>query len=140
VSTRYGIRFIATSGKEGNLAQNLLKRMSDAEKKNTLLVINLDNLVVGDKLILIAAQHPPRSQADPRPRAGYCARKGIAAYTNRDSIMIIRKAPAAVMTPASLIRGDPGPVGGGDQLVIGQERWLSAAEQIASFPHGNQLA
>ncbi|MEG9130368.1 M20/M25/M40 family metallo-hydrolase, partial [Acinetobacter baumannii] len=50
VPTRYGIRFIATSGEEeGRLgAQNLLQRMSEAEKKNTLLVINLDNLVVGD--------------------------------------------------------------------------------------------
>ena len=47
VPTRYGIRFIATSGEEeGRLgAQNLLQRMSEAEKKNTLLVINLDNLV-----------------------------------------------------------------------------------------------
>lgn len=35
VPTRYGIRFVATSGEEeGRLgAQNLLKRMSDAEKK-----------------------------------------------------------------------------------------------------------
>ncbi|MGP0753821.1 alkaline phosphatase isozyme conversion aminopeptidase, partial [Escherichia coli] len=48
--TEYGIRFVATSGEEeGKLgAENLLKRMSDTEKKNTLLVINLDNLIVGD--------------------------------------------------------------------------------------------
>ncbi len=39
------------AAKEGKLgAENLLKRMSDTEKKNTLLVINLDNLIVGDKL------------------------------------------------------------------------------------------
>ncbi|MCR6679598.1 M28 family peptidase, partial [Escherichia marmotae] len=46
------IRFVASScEEEGKLgADNLLKRMSDAEKKNTLLVINLDNLIVGDKL------------------------------------------------------------------------------------------
>lgn len=52
IPTQYGIRFIATSGEEeGKLgAENLLKRMSAAEKKNTLLVINLDNLIVGDKL------------------------------------------------------------------------------------------
>ena len=45
--TEYGIRFVATSGEEeGKLgAENLLKRMSDTEKKNTLLVINLDNLI-----------------------------------------------------------------------------------------------
>lgn len=75
VPTRYGIRFIATSGEEeGRLgAQNLLQRMSEAEKKNTLLVINLDNTVVGDKLLL--QQRPPHAglgtQADPRSRVGY---------------------------------------------------------------------
>ena len=40
--TEYGIRFVATSGEEeGKLgAENLLKRMSDTEKKNTLLCCN----------------------------------------------------------------------------------------------------
>ena len=63
VPTRYGIRFVATSGEEeGRLgAQNLLKRMSDAEKKNTLLVINLDNLVVGDKLYFNSGRSTPAS-------------------------------------------------------------------------------
>ena len=44
-----GIRFVATSGEEeGKLgAENLLKRMSAG--KNTLLVISLDNLIVGDR-------------------------------------------------------------------------------------------
>lgn len=48
----YGIRFVAISGEEeGKLGvENLFKRMSDIEKKNTLLVINFDNLIVGDKL------------------------------------------------------------------------------------------
>ena len=52
IPTRYGIRFIATSGEEiGTLgAEDILKRMSASEKKHTLLVINLDNLIVGDKL------------------------------------------------------------------------------------------
>jgi alkaline phosphatase isozyme conversion protein len=74
VPTRYGIRFIATSGEEeGRLgAQNLLQRMSEAEKKNTLLVINLDNLVVGDKLYFNSGRHAGLgAQADPRSRAGY---------------------------------------------------------------------
>lgn len=58
VPTEYGIRFIATSGEEeGKLgAENVLKRMSAAEKKNTLLVINLDNLIVGDKLYFNSGQ------------------------------------------------------------------------------------
>ncbi len=61
--TEYGIRFVATSGEEeGKLgAENLLKRMSDTEKKNTLLVINLDNLIVGDKLYFNSGVNTPEA-------------------------------------------------------------------------------
>lgn len=61
ISTQYSIRFIATSGEEeGKLgAENVLKRMSAAEKKNTLLVINLDNLIVGDKLYFNSGKTTP---------------------------------------------------------------------------------
>lgn len=86
IPTRYGIRFIATSGEEeGRLgAQNLLQRMSEAEKKNTLLVINLDNLVVGDKLYFNSGRHTPASVRKlTRDRALAIARsKGIVAATN----------------------------------------------------------
>lgn len=86
VPTRYGIRFVATSGEEEGRfgAQNLLKRMSDAEKKNTLLVINLDNLVVGDKLYFNSGRSTPASVRKlTRDRALAIARShGIAAFTN----------------------------------------------------------
>ena len=86
VPTRYGIRFVATSGEEeGRLgAQNLLNRMSDTEKKNTLLVINLDNLVVGDKLYFNSGRNTPASVRKlTRDRALAIARRhGIAAFTN----------------------------------------------------------
>lgn len=61
VPTQYGIRFIATSGEEeGNLgAENLLSRMSEQEKKNTLLVINLSNLIVGDRLYFNSGKNTP---------------------------------------------------------------------------------
>ncbi len=61
VPTRYGIRFIATSGEElGSLgAEDILNRMSESEKKNTLLVINLDNLVTGDKLYFNSGTSTP---------------------------------------------------------------------------------
>jgi alkaline phosphatase isozyme conversion protein len=61
IPTKYGIRFVATSGEEeGKLgAENILKRMSAEEKKNTLLVINLDNLIVGDKLYFNSGQSTP---------------------------------------------------------------------------------
>lgn len=63
IPTHYGIRFVATSGEEeGKLgAENLLNRMSAAEKKNTLLVINLDNLIVGDKLYFNSGKTTPNS-------------------------------------------------------------------------------
>ncbi|GDX05180.1 aminopeptidase [Buttiauxella sp. A111] len=61
IPTRYGIRFIATSGEEiGTLgAEDVLKRMTASEKKNTLLVINLDNLIVGDKLYFNSGKSTP---------------------------------------------------------------------------------
>ncbi len=63
IPTEYSIRFVATSGEEEGLlgAENLLNRMSAAEKKNTLLVINLDNLIVGDKLYFNSGKSTPAS-------------------------------------------------------------------------------
>lgn len=144
VPTRYGIRFIATSGEEeGRLgAQNLLQRMSEAEKKNTLLVINLDNLVVGDKLYFNSGRSTPASVRKlTRDRALAIARsKGIAASHQPDSTRLIRKAPAAAMTPASSTT--PGSRCCRSRRLTGHsaKRWLSAAEQIGQFPAGNQLA
>ena len=77
---------LATSGEEeGKLgAENLLKRMSDTEKKNTLLVINLDNLIVGDKLYFNSGVKTPEAVRKlTRDRALAIARShGIAATTN----------------------------------------------------------
>ncbi|RKQ41544.1 aminopeptidase [Enterobacter sp. R1(2018)] len=86
VPTRYGIRFIATSGEEmGSLgAENILKRMSEREKKNTLLVINLDNLVTGDKLYFNSGKNTPAAVRKlTRDRALKLARQlGIQAAMN----------------------------------------------------------
>ncbi|MCT4702828.1 aminopeptidase [Enterobacteriaceae bacterium H20N1] len=86
VPTRYGIRFIATSGEEiGSLgAENILKRMSESEKKNTLLVINLDNLVTGDKLYFNSGKNTPAAVRKlTRDRALKLARQlGIRAAMN----------------------------------------------------------
>ena len=62
----------------------MLKRMSEAEKKNTLLVINLDNLVVGDKLYFNSGRSTPASVRKlTRDRALTIARsKGITASSN----------------------------------------------------------
>ena len=86
VPTRYGIRFIATSGEEqGRLgARNLLERMSPAQRKNTLLVINLDNLVVGDRLYFNSGKNTPEAVRKlTRDRALAIAHSwGIPAATN----------------------------------------------------------
>ena len=86
VPTEYSIRFIATSGEEeGSLgAENVLKRMSEKEKKQTLLVINLDNLVVGDNLYFNSGKKTPASVRKlTRDRALTIARNlGITASVN----------------------------------------------------------
>lgn len=63
IPTEYSVRFVATSGEEqGSLgAENLLSRMSEKEKKHTLLVINLDNLIVGDNLYFNSGKKTPSS-------------------------------------------------------------------------------
>ena len=84
IQTQYSIRFIATSGEEeGRLgAENVLNRMSQAEKKNTLLVINLDNLIVGDKLYFNSGKTRDRALAIARAHGIFAATNpgGNAAY------------------------------------------------------------
>lgn len=86
VKTEYGIRFIATTGEEVGQkgAANILKRMSDAERKNTLLVINLDRLIIGHKLWFNSGVSTPASiRKLTRDKALSLARiKGIPAGTN----------------------------------------------------------
>jgi Zn-dependent M28 family amino/carboxypeptidase len=102
VPTKYGIRFVATSGEEeGKLgAENILKRMSAEEKKNTLLVINLDNLIVGDKLYFNSGQstlapcvNSRETGRWPLPVIRVCMLPAILAATRR-----IQKEPPVVPT------------------------------------------
>ncbi|ACR68019.1 aminopeptidase [Edwardsiella ictaluri] len=53
VKTQVGIRFLALSAQElgGKGIENYLSRMTPEEKKNTLLVIGIDSLISGDKLL-----------------------------------------------------------------------------------------
>ncbi len=76
--TRYSIRFIATSGKQLGTAgaSSVLQRMSQEEQKNTLLVINLDSLIVGEKLTFInSAATPAAVQKMSRDKALALARQ-----------------------------------------------------------------
>lgn len=82
----YSIRFIATSGEEVGQtgAADVLKRMSDSERKNTLLVINLDNLVMGNKLWFNSGvSTPAQVRKLTRDKAlAIAKRHGIPAATN----------------------------------------------------------
>ncbi|MBP2168060.1 alkaline phosphatase isozyme conversion protein [Erwinia toletana] len=79
----YGVRFVALSGEEiGHRgSEDYLTRMKPEEKKNTLLVINLDSLIVGDKLYFNSGSNTPAAVArQTRDRALAIARRyGIAA-------------------------------------------------------------
>lgn len=59
----YSLRFVALSGEElGQRGENdYLSRMTPEEKKNTLLVIKLDDLVVGNKLYFDSGTNTPEA-------------------------------------------------------------------------------
>ncbi|NDJ56590.1 aminopeptidase [Enterobacteriaceae bacterium 4M9] len=86
VRTHYSLRFIATSGEELGMlgARDILERMSEQEKKNTLLVINLDSLYTGERLYFNSGQTTPVAVRKlTRDRALWLARQhGIAASMN----------------------------------------------------------
>lgn len=57
----YGVRFVALSASDASQGgmEDYLARMSAKEKKNTLLVINLHSLIVGDRLCFNSGAHMP---------------------------------------------------------------------------------
>lgn len=83
----YGVRFVALSGEEIGQrgSADYLARMSEAEKKNTLLVINLDSLLTGDTLYFTSGRHTPAAVArQTRDRALALARRyGIGATSHQ---------------------------------------------------------
>ncbi|HDL8663351.1 TPA: aminopeptidase [Yersinia enterocolitica] len=84
---RYDLRFVALSA-EGIGAQgteNYLQRMSPAEKTNTLLVINLDNLITGDRLYFNASNQPSAQAAGDRALT-LARRYGITASTVKNKV------------------------------------------------------
>lgn len=86
ISTLYSVRFIALSAEEiGSLgAKNYLQRMSEQEKENTLLVINVESLIIGDRLYFNSGHSTSNDIAKKtRDQALIMARHyGIPAYTN----------------------------------------------------------
>lgn len=84
---RYDLRFVALSAEEigAQGAENYLQRMSKTEKANTLLVINLDSLITGDRLYFNASNQPSAIAA--RDQALTLARRyGITATTVKNQI------------------------------------------------------
>ncbi|MFZ1873587.1 MAG: aminopeptidase [Chania sp.] len=86
IPTTYQLRFLATSGEELKSlgAKNYLRRMTQAERDNTLLVINLDNLITGDQLYFHSGRNTePEVAKITRDRALEIAQRyGIAAAIN----------------------------------------------------------
>lgn len=73
----YSLRFVALSGEEIGLqgSEDYVSRMTPEEKHNTLLVINLDSLVVGSHLTFISGRQTPKAVArQTRDRARSLAR------------------------------------------------------------------
>lgn len=84
----YSLRFIALSGEEIGLlgSEDYLNRMKPEEKKNTLLVININSLIVGNHLTFSSGSNtPPAVVHQTRDRALVLARHaGIRAYGQTD--------------------------------------------------------
>lgn len=89
IPTAHRLRFLATSGEELNSlgAKNYLRRMTQEERKNTLLVINLDNLITGDRLYFHSGRNTaPEVAKITRDRALEIAQRyGITAAINPGS-------------------------------------------------------
>ncbi|WP_241679979.1 aminopeptidase [Serratia oryzae] len=89
ISTAYRLRFLATSGEELKSlgAKNYLRRMTQEERDNTLLVINLDNLIAGDQLYFHSGRNTaPEVAKITRDRALEIAQRyGITAAINPGS-------------------------------------------------------
>lgn len=84
---RYGIRFVALSATENSMQgmENYLSRMSDNERQNTRLVINLDELIAGKRLDFVSGvKTSATEQADTAGKALAIAhRLGIPAHATR---------------------------------------------------------
>ena len=90
VPLHYSLRFVVLSAEElGQRGEeDYLARMKPEEKKNTLLVISLDSLIVGDKLYFDSGSNTPEAVArQTRDRALAIARlHGLAAATNGKAV------------------------------------------------------
>ena len=84
---RYGIRFVALSATENGMQgmENYLSRMSADERQNTLLVINLDELIAGKSLDFVSGVRTSATeQTDTAGKALAIAhRLGIPAHATR---------------------------------------------------------
>lgn len=89
ISTTYSLRFVGASGEELKSlgAKNYLKRMTQEERDKTVLLINLDSLITGDRLYFHSGRNTePEVAKISRDRALSIAhRYGIEAATNPGS-------------------------------------------------------
>lgn len=84
----YSLRFVALSGEEIGQrgSEDYLARMKPEEKQNTLLVINLDSLLLGNSLVFSSGSRTPKT---------------VARQTRDRAIMLARHAGISVGKPAT---------------------------------------
>ncbi|CNH87062.1 aminopeptidase [Yersinia pekkanenii] len=103
IPLRYDLRFVALSAEEigAQGAENYLQRMSKTEKANTLLVINVDSLITGDRLYFNASNQPAAIAA--KEQALTLARRyGITAATVKSQVASPCRADKNVFYTAGL--------------------------------------
>jgi alkaline phosphatase isozyme conversion protein len=105
-------------------------------------VINLDNLIVGDKLYFNSGQSTPGSVRKlTRDRALAIARsQGVYATSNPGGNPDYPRGTGCCNDGEVFDKAGIPAVRGSDELGAGQKRWLSAASQIESLPGRNKLA
>ncbi|AJJ63736.1 aminopeptidase [Yersinia aldovae] len=88
IPLRYDLRFVALSAEEigAQGTENYLQRMSKSEKANTLLVINLDRLITGDRLYFNASHQPTAITAQEQALT-LARRYGITASTVKNKVI-----------------------------------------------------
>ncbi|MGO4610457.1 hypothetical protein AB4142_29440, partial [Variovorax sp. 2RAF20] len=103
----YGIRFVALSAGEADLhgMDDYVERMSTREKKNTLLVIDLNSLITGDHLYFNSGMNTPRAvRKQTSERALLLARQqGIERVFWPSSIAAFGPTTPAVDTPQKTV-------------------------------------
>lgn len=142
VPLRYGVRFIATSGKMQGAAgaNSILERMNGQERANTLLVIDLDSLVVGERLAFLASPSMPgpvRKLSQQRA-ISLAYQRGINTYSSAESQAMAQRARSKWQELAPFEEaGIPVLLVSAQRYVVGKNAYLQQRQKSKAFPEGS---